>query len=270
MQTNQQVTRGAAGVFLSRVWRRCEVEAATALFRKPLVVKTEVPLISFTFDDFPRSAFLEGGSILSSYGVRATYYVALSLMGTQSDLGPMFLPEDLKELGLLGHELGCHTFRHCHSWNTPADIYEEAILKNQKTLNEIMPGASFKTFAYPISWPRLAVKKVAGSHFVCCRAGGRSPINLGVTDLNLLAATFLEQIRDNPGAVRALIDKNTRERGWLIFATHDVSLTPSRFGCTPDFFAQVVRWAIDSGARIVPVVQAVEILRGLSAQNLHE
>src|SRR5206468_12321912 len=114
---------------------------------------------------------------------------------------------------------------------------------------------------------RLPVKRVAGRHFVCCRAGGRLPINVGMADLNLLSATFLEKSRDRPDAVKALIDENTRERGWLIFATHDVSDNPSPFGCTPDFFEQVVRWAVESGARILPVVRALEVLQGPSSES---
>jgi peptidoglycan/xylan/chitin deacetylase (PgdA/CDA1 family) len=251
---------------LTKVRRRYGVEAASVLYRRRLHVRTSVPLISFSFDDFPRSALTEGGSILSRYGVLGTYYVAMGLMGKSSHLGPMFQAEDLKELDRLGHELGCHTFEHCHSWDTPPGVYEQAILENQRALNEVLPGALFKTFAYPISWPRLAVKRIAGRHFDCCRAGGRSPINVGTTDLNLLSATFLEQKRDNPNAVKALIDQTVRQRGWLIFATHDVSRTPSRFGCTPDFFEQVVRWAVESRARILPVVQALEVLRGSSSE----
>ena len=58
-----------------------------------------------------------------------------------------------------------------------------------------------------------------------------------------------------------MIDQNARARGWLIFATHDVRETPSRFGCTPDFFEQVVQWSLESGARILPVVEALEVLK---------
>jgi peptidoglycan/xylan/chitin deacetylase (PgdA/CDA1 family) len=186
----------------------------------------------------------------------------------------MFQAEDLKELACLGHELGCHTFGHCHSWNTPPDVYERAILENQEALSELLPGASFRTFAYPHSAPRLAVKKVAGRHFLCCRGGGLKAgrylrrhaaggqtFNSGITDLNYLCAFFLEKSRGNPEAVKSLIDQNARDRGWLIFATHDVCVDPSPFGCTPGFFEQAVQWALESGARILPVVEALEVLR---------
>jgi peptidoglycan/xylan/chitin deacetylase (PgdA/CDA1 family) len=265
--------QGAAADYLARAQRRIAVEAARVLFRRRLAVRTALPLVSFTFDDFPRSAFLEAGSILMRYGVLGTYYVSLSLMGKQSHLGPMFQEEDLKELTGLGHELGCHTFGHCHSWNTPRDVYERAILENQKALSELLPGASFQTFAYPISGPRLAVKKVAGRHFLCCRGGGLKvgrylrrhaaggqTFNSGITDLDYLCAFFLEKSRGNPEAVESLIGQNARARGWLIFATHDVCESPSPYGCTSDFFEQVVRWAVDSGACILPVARALETL----------
>jgi len=257
-----------------RAQQRLKTDAARFLFRREVAVRTEVPVISFTFDDFPRSAFTEAGPILRRCGALGTYYVSLGLMGRPSPLGPMFQLEDLKELVHLGHEVGCHTFGHCHSWNTPPDVYERAILENRQVLTEVLPGASFQTFAYPHSAPRLAVKKVAGRHFLCCRGGGLEArrylvrhaaggqtFNAGAMDLNYLCAFFLEKSRGNPEVVRSLIDQNARARGWLIFATHDVCADPSPFGCTPDFFEKVVRWAVESGARILPVVQALEVLR---------
>jgi peptidoglycan/xylan/chitin deacetylase (PgdA/CDA1 family) len=271
---NQRVAHlgSEAARYFVRARERFAVEATRALVRKHLAIQTPVPLISFTFDDFPRSAFLEAGSILTRYGVRGTYYASLGLMGKPSPMGPMFQAEDVPEVLRLGHELGCHTFGHCHSWNTPADVYEQAIVENQKALTQMLPGVTFGTFAYPFSAPRLGVKRVAGRHFSCCRGGGLrarryfphaggQTFNSGVTDLNLLCAVFLEKSRDNPEALKRLIDENARARGWLIFATHDVCARPSRFGCTPGFFEQVVQWSSESGARLLPVVEALEVLK---------
>lgn len=263
----------SASSYLARARGLFAMEAARALLRRQLTVRTTAPLISFSFDDFPRSAFLEGGSILKRYDALGTYYVSLSLMGKPSPMGPMFEAADLKELARLGHEIGCHTFAHCHSWNTPPDVYERAIFDNQRALTELLPGASFQTFSYPYSGPRLAVKQVASRHFLCCRGGGLragrflrhnaggQTFNSGSTDLNLLCAFFLEQSRENPEAVKRLIDQNVQARGWLIFATHDVRDAPSRFGCTPAFFEKVVQWSLDSGSRILPVVGALEVLK---------
>jgi peptidoglycan/xylan/chitin deacetylase (PgdA/CDA1 family) len=264
----------SASSHLTKARVRFGMEATRVLFRRQLAVTTPVSLISFTFDDFPRSAFLNAAAILGRYGILGTYYVSLSLAGKQTQLGPMYKTEDLKELARLGHELGCHTFAHCHSWSTPPDIYEKAILDNRQALNEVLPGTAFRTFSYPFSGPRLRVKQVASRHFLCCRGGGLSAgrfllrhhaggqtFNSGTADLNLLCAFFLEQSRENPEAVKRLIDQNAQARGWLILATHDVRDTPSRFGCTPDFFEQVVRWSLESGSRILPVVEALDVLQ---------
>jgi len=271
---NQQLAHlgSEAARHFARARERFAVEATRALVRRQLDIRTPVPLISFTFDDFPRSAFLEAGSILTRYGVRGTYYASLGLMGEQSPMGPMFHAEDLQELLHLGHELGCHTFGPCPSWNTPPDVYERAIVENQQALTQVLPGITFETFAYPFSAPNLGVKRVAGRHFVCCRGGGLSArrcfshaggqtFNSGVTDLNLLCAVFLEKSWHNPEALKSFIDQNARARGWLIFATHDVRDAPSRFGCIPGFFEQVVQWSLESGARVLPVVEALKVLR---------
>src|SRR6266498_913328 len=125
MQMGQPATHleRAAASYLARARHRLGVEETRLLFRRRLAVRTALPLVSFTFDDFPRSAFLEAASILRRYRILGTYYVSLGLMGKQSHLGPMFQAEDLKELARLGHELGCHTFGHCNSWNTPPKVY---------------------------------------------------------------------------------------------------------------------------------------------------
>jgi peptidoglycan/xylan/chitin deacetylase (PgdA/CDA1 family) len=124
----QPATRAqrSASSFLAKAQVRFAMEATRFLSGRQLAVRTPVPLISFTFDDFPRSAFVNAGAILGRYGVLGTYYVSLGLAGKQSQMGPMYHTEDLIELSRLGHELGCHTFGHCHSWNTPPNIYEKA------------------------------------------------------------------------------------------------------------------------------------------------
>jgi glycosyltransferase involved in cell wall biosynthesis len=233
---------------------------ARSFARRPFAIVPQAPIISFTFDDFPRSALLTAGSILRSYGLAGTYYASFGLMGRQAPTGSIFLPEDLKSLVEQGHELGCHTFSHCHAWDTPPDVFEDEIIRNRRALSELVPEASFETFSYPISVPRAQTKRRTAKYFACCRCGGQT-FNIGSVDLNYLSAFFLEQSRDNPEIVRNLIDQNRRAQGWLIFATHDVSNNPTHWGCSPDFFEEIVRYAVNSGARILPVFQAYELLR---------
>lgn len=94
-------------------------------------------------------------------------------------------------------------------------------------------------------------------HFMCCRGSGQG-FNVGRTDLNHLNAYFLREGKSPFEAIKQLIDRNCEQRGWLIFATHDVSDKPSPFGCNPRLFEAVVRYALKSSARVLPVAEACE------------
>lgn len=220
------------------------------------------PLISFTFDDFPRSALFTGGAILRKHGAGATYYASLGLMDSDGPVGRIFSEQDLHLVLEQGHELGCHTFDHCHSWATAPTVYEDSIRRNREALNKLIPGAAFSTFSYPRSIPRPQIKKRAQNYFSGCRGGGYAPINIEVTDLNLLNAFFLEKSRGDVTVPKSLIAENCRRGGWLIFATHDVDEKPTQFGCTPAYFAEIVRAAAVSGAAILPVGAALKEVIG--------
>jgi peptidoglycan/xylan/chitin deacetylase (PgdA/CDA1 family) len=242
------------------VWRRIEgfgQRAATrSFFTRPVTVDGPKPIISFTFDDFPRSALLTGGAILEQFGLRGTYYASFGLMGRTAPTGEIFVPEDASAVVARGHELGCHTFAHYHSWDTKTKEFERSIIENRAALETLLPGASFRTFSYPISPPRPLTKRMVGQRFACARGGGQT-FNVGTTDLNYLRAYFLEKSRDDRAAVKSVIEQNRAACGWLIFATHDVCSTPTPYGITPDFFEDIVECSIRSGARIVPVAEAL-------------
>ena len=223
------------------------------------MVRPPQPLVSFTFDDFPRSALLTGGAILRRSGLEGTYYTSLGLLGKRTESGQMFLRDDLTALLEQGHELGCHTFSHCDSWDTGAATFEKSIVENGTVLSRLIPGAEFRSFSYPISLPRPLTKAKIADHFLSCRGGGQT-LNAGKTDLNQLKAYFLEKSRGDIQAVKDIIERNRQIRGWLIFATHDVSEHPTPFGCTPEFFQEIVAYAVKSGAQIVPVIKALEVL----------
>lgn len=243
--------------FLERLRGAYLRRASYAFFRNPILINPPRPLISFTFDDFPESAFREGGAILAEFGLSGTYYAALGIAGQDSVSGRIIGPSELAEVRQAGHELGCHTFGHCHSGLTSPRAYEKSVLENQAALEALLPGARFETFSYPISNPRPFTKYRASRHFVCCRGGGQT-VNTGWVDRNLLSAFFLEKTRGRLAEVEAVIEHNRRVNGWLIFATHDIAEDPSPYGCTPQFLRDVVRLSVESGARILPVIQAIQ------------
>jgi peptidoglycan/xylan/chitin deacetylase (PgdA/CDA1 family) len=243
-----------------RLRSRYQRNAARVWFKRPFVIPGTTPIISFSFDDFPRSALLAGGAILNRFGLRGTYYASFGLMGQTAPTGAIFEQQDLDVLVEQGHELGCHTFDHCHSWDTPTSLFEKSVVKNEAARQRLVPSVPFRSLSYPISPPRPLTKRILAARFGCSRGGGQT-FNAGLTDLNHLKAYFLEKSRDNPEAVTALIEENRRVGGWLVLATHDVSPDPTPYGCTPEFFEAVVETAIASGARILPVGDALDSLR---------
>jgi peptidoglycan/xylan/chitin deacetylase (PgdA/CDA1 family) len=224
--------------------------------RRPCRLQMESPVISFTFDDFPRSALTNGGAILREHGFAGTYYTSLGLMGEKTATGEMFEHEDLDELVRQGHEIACHTFDHCDSWETSTAEFEASILRNQRAIAEQLPGITVTSLSYPISWPRPETKRRVANYFGSARGGGQT-FNDGMVDLNYLKAFFIEQSRDDFDAIKRVIEENARAKGWLIFATHDVCDGPTRFGCTPWLFEQVVECSARSGAAILPVSEAL-------------
>lgn len=234
---------------------------STKVARRLIKMKNVVPLISFTFDDFPLSALEVGGRILRVHGVAGTYYVSLGLLDRDEPTGHICSSADLAQVIAQGHELGCHTFWHSDAWETQPRSFEESIVANRLALSQILPGEKFETMSYPINTPRPDTKRRTGRYFAGCRGGGQS-FNVGALDLNNMKAFFLEQARETPDRIWELIEHNREKNGWLIFATHDISDQPTRFGCVPELFDQVVARAVRSGAKVLPVAKALAVLCG--------
>ena len=70
------------------------------------------PLVSFSFDDFPRTALTNGGRILAKYGCVGTFYVSGAFEGRTENGIAYFDRDDLRCVAREGHEIGCHTFGH--------------------------------------------------------------------------------------------------------------------------------------------------------------
>jgi len=238
---------------LERCWNFYRKNRSFLFERRSFKINSNNAFISFTFDDFPQSAYAVGGRILKKYRIRGTYYVSFGLMGRASPVGRIFSMEDLRELIADGHELGCHTYDHFDSWEAIPGSFENSIIRNKDALRNIFPDESFKSIAYPKNHPHPQIKRIAGRHYECCRGGGQT-FNIGKIDLNLIKSCFIDKINnENKRTLKMLIDRNKKNKGWLVFSTHDVRENHSDFGCKPEFFEEVVEYAVQSGASIFPV-----------------
>jgi hypothetical protein len=68
-------------------------------------------------------------------------------------------------------------------------------------------------------------------------------------------------------AIKGTIDANAEANGWLIFATHDVCNSPTRFGCSPAVFQEIVKHSMSSGAVILSVSSALDRIQNVIADT---
>jgi peptidoglycan/xylan/chitin deacetylase (PgdA/CDA1 family) len=228
--------------------------------RRPVAMNDTGPFVSFSFDDFPRTALTTGGAILSNRGVRGTYYVAMGLMGISNEQGEHFRREDLHQVLQDGHELGSHTFSHPSSRRVPLSAFQEDVRKGHQALREFASSRVSENFAYPFGEATVAAKKAVGTEMMSCR-GVYPGVNGPDVDLNLLNANLLYGDIENLGEVEQLVRENERQKGWLIFYTHDVCRKPSLYGCTPELLEAACRIACEH-AQALPVGEVIRAFRG--------
>jgi peptidoglycan/xylan/chitin deacetylase (PgdA/CDA1 family) len=228
----------------------------STISRREFTLPSSGPIVSFTFDDFPRSALTVGGAILKTCGAYGTYYAALGLMNTINDLGQHFLAEDLQTLVNAGHELGSHTLNHLSCRTVSLPKFQADTTKGKQAVEQITGIRDSHHFSYPYGHATLWAKPRIGTSVSSCR-GIVPGINESPVDLNLLRANSLYSRSFDLDSIARLLKANTRCRGWLIFYTHDISENPSPFGCKPNEFESAIKIAVKSGARVVPVGKAI-------------
>jgi peptidoglycan/xylan/chitin deacetylase (PgdA/CDA1 family) len=214
------------------------------------------PIITFTFDDFPRSALTLGGAIVEQFGGRATYYVAMGLKETINELGEQFCSADLHSLVERGHEVAGHSFSHLSARRSLVGEFMADVDHGQEAIRESITANASSNFAYPYGEVTLPVKRKLGPRMDSCR-GTCCGFNGPDVDLNLLRANSLHGGIDQAEGARRLITENEKRRTWLIFYTHDVSSNPSPFGCTPELLEEVVSFAVERHSRIATVAEVV-------------
>lgn len=220
------------------------------------------PVVSFCFDDFPRTALTAGGRILKSLGVAGSYYVAAGLMNKVNDLGEQFHREDLDAALSDGHELASHTFSHVSCRSVSTSTFLKDVKRGRQAIEQLTGRADFGNFAFPFGDFTLKAKRLVAADAVSCRSTWKG-FNGPDVDLNLLRANSLYGGRDECALVRELILDNERKKSWLIFYSHDVQDTPSRFGCTPALLEFAVSCALQTSARILTVAEVVANLAHL-------
>jgi peptidoglycan/xylan/chitin deacetylase (PgdA/CDA1 family) len=224
---------------------------ASYIATKRVRARNPRPLVSFTFDDIPDSAFIHGARVLEQNNARGTFYIAGGLCGTVDANRRLISAADCVELHRRGHEIGCHTFAHPVVQWLDSESFEAELDRNRDFFARLVPNLVLENFCYPYGITSLARKFQAQARFDSCR-GAKSGVNAGTIDLGLLRGTPIDHTT-SADSVLAALDETVRRNGWLILFTHDVSPDPTWIGCTPQFLDDAIKAARERGCDIVTV-----------------
>ena len=222
--------------------------------RRVLKPKLERPIVSFSFDDCPKSVIESAIKPLMQENWPSTIYIAMGLCGITNHLGLHMSADDVKALHEGGQEIADHSYSHIDATQHSTAAFMADIDKNQAALNALGLPKS-ETFAYPYGQVTSPLKtaleaRFKGARGICSRESGED-IDLNQIRANrLYAGAEFEQLLGQ-------IERVKNKPGWLPIFTHDVRDNPSQYGCTPEQMRRVIEAVKASGAQVLTMAEAI-------------
>lgn len=225
------------------------------VYARKIDIKLDRAIFSFTFDDAPISAATTGAEILERYHATGTYYLAMGM--PESDANKRFFvgAQEIAPLLEKGHQIGCHTYGHIDLSKEPTAKACADCDRNTGILKELLAGRDVEHFAYPLGRVSLANKKQLRHRYITLRSTYEG-INQGRTDLTYLKSIPVYSSTLNRTHILDMIKKAVRDRGWLIFYTHDIADKPTPWGATAEDFQWAVEQCANTGGEILNIGQA--------------
>jgi len=223
-----------------------------------LSFKIDRPIVSFSFDDCPKSAVENGLRKLETEGWKSTVYIASKLLGITNHLGLHMDADDVESVYNAGHEIGGHSFSHFDLSEMPLDCAIKDVIKNRTVMSSLkIPRCT--TFAYPYGQTTVEIKKHLSKEYEGLRGISPGPM-IGKVDLNQVRSTPLFTGKPCEEAVRQ-IHALKGQNAWLTLFTHDVRERPSEWGCKPAEMESVIAAVKASGAEVLTLSDAIMKLR---------
>jgi peptidoglycan/xylan/chitin deacetylase (PgdA/CDA1 family) len=238
---------------------RLSAFAARQVTVKPARLTPPRPIASFSFDDFPLSAWEVGGPILERFGAKATYYAAGDFCARRVEGIDYYDEQTLRDIDAAGHEIGCHSFSHEPGPLVGSELLADDLDLNAIFLNEALGrDAGPFSFAYPYGQLCSRTKKLMGDRYPSSR-GIHPGVNGEHTDLAQLKAIALERRSWRASTVERWIATAKAQKAWLVFFSHDVSEDPTPYGCTPAMLEHALTAAREAGFDVLPVKEALAV-----------
>lgn len=222
---------------------------------KPMRQTPRRGMISFTFDDFPKSAAQYGADALEDAGAKGAFYTCTGMMGQTNRMGEMYNMDDLGALASRGHEIAAHTHNHIDCARVDPATVRSEICHNLAELQRLKTPKDVPHFAWPYGETSPTNKSKIGD-LVSTGRGILPGINKKGSDLMQLGAFELTPDQWTTQRAADAIEKTARKGGWTIIFTHDVCAHPSAFGTTPESIRRLAKQSRDAGLDILTVSEA--------------
>lgn len=238
---------------------RLRRRVARHLATKPFLMRNNTPLVSFTFDDVPETAYKNGARVLDEHAIRGTFYIASGTSGMRDTYWRVIGRNQIRDLHDRGHEIGCHTFSHRAVDQLDEGELDEECKRNFDNLYSLCPGIDLTNFCYPFGCVSLLRKLQLQKRFHTCR-GIFEGINSGLIDLSLLKVIELYDRTLTRDKLYHVLRKARKNNGWVIFYAHDVARTPTHMGCTPALLHSTIEEVRKHGIPCVSVGAALPLI----------
>lgn len=253
--------------FIRRIAASLKTKVFGSVNRRPLRVKLDRPIFSFTFDDVPQSAVFNAAPLLEIARSRGTFYVCGSFAcGASSQVGRLdsetfAVTSQLQHLASRDHQIGCHTWSHLDFTRCDSAEFLADAERNRHWLQETIAPQASDHFAFPFGGMSLDAKKLVGPSYKTLRST-RAGVNFCSADAHCLLAVPIYSDSLDRAQISALIRKAVRKRGWLIFYTHGVEDSPNRFGTTIEDLSAIVNECRATGGDILTLAAAHRRISG--------
>ena len=227
---------------------------------RPARLAGQRPVASITFDDFPKSAWENGGRVLGEYGVRGTYYTAGGFCGRTVDGTVFYDADDLKALAAAGHEIASHGFGHQPTPELSGEALAEDAARNADFLAPFA-GGPVQSYAYPHGAASLRAKKFLSTRFTSLR-GTHQGLNAGTVDLAQLNALSIEKRNWNEDSLARAVARAQHDNAWMVFYTHGVSDDAGRYDASAAMLRQVLDRLAAARIPVLPVREAAILALG--------
>ncbi|MCB0664780.1 MAG: polysaccharide deacetylase family protein [Saprospiraceae bacterium] len=238
---------------------------ATQFYQKYQTIDLKAPIVSFTFDDSYGCTFDHAGDLLWQREFHGTFYVSFKFLGLKSQ--PNFQLAQLKRIVNQGHEIGCHTYGHIDLSQISRAKAIQDIEYNQHRLSQLFPGMKFQNFSFPFGSETYPLKKFVGKQFLSAR-GNRPGLNFGNVDMANLKSIKLYEQKYSIKDIEHKLDMALHHNAWIIFHTHDVQKEYTQYGCSPEYFDQVLK-SCEIRSMAVRSIDEAQTLLYKPIQKLH-